>query len=386
MRKAALIFFVLFLTPLCLWGGLGEDDGGFVVAEEDEIVPPDPLRQAWALMSAMTDEQKIYQLFIVSPEQLTQEKHTTAWPKENVLSSRPVGGVMIFGQNIVDEAQCAGMIRDIQSQAGKSRLFPLWIATEEEGGANSRVANKLGYDYADAPEEIGKTGSAELAWAAGEKIAAYLKPLGFNLTFAPTADTVKGQEQAACQLYGEEPALVSLLAGAMAEGLRNGGITPCYTHFPGFGPMRGNTLKALSIRRLPEEMKAREWIPFRDGIRAQIEMIQVSHGIVRSVGDDMPASVSNVVINGLLRQELGYQGVVATDSLRMSAVTDQYKTGQESLAALKAGADILLLPPDLDAAVRAIRRAVETHELTMERVEESVQRILAVKIRMGLIQ
>ena len=133
-------------------------------------------------------------------------------------------------------------------------------------------------------------------------------------------------------------------------------------------------------------MRALEFIPFADAIAEEADMILVSNAIVRSVGDDMPASTSNQVINGLLRGELGYDGVVATDSLRMSAVTSSYKKGQEAVAALKAGADILLLPPDLDAALQAVRRALDTGELTMERIEQSVERILALKIRMGWIQ
>ena len=131
-------------------------------------------------------------------------------------------------------------------------------------------------------------------------------------------------------------------------------------------------------------MRSSEWIPFRDGSRDNIEMILVSHGLFRLIEDDMPASTSNRVVNGLLRGELGYQGVVVTDALRMNAITSNYRTGQECVAALKAGADILLLPPDLGRAVRAIQTAISQGELSMRRIEESVIRILAVKIRMNV--
>ena len=361
------------------------ENWGFVVEDEEEDLSPDPRRQAWALMRRMTDEEKIYQLFFVCPEDLTGEKRTTALGPENLLKKYPVGGVMIFGQNIETEEQLKKLTEDLQKQASQAGLFPLFIGTDEEGGAVSRVANKLGYPLAPSPEDIGKTGDAAQARETGREIAAYLVPLGFNICFAPPADTVIGKAQIGVQTYGEDAELVSRMAAAMAEGLRESGIVPCYTHFPGHGALEGTTLHALSIRRTLEEMRFQEWIPYRDAIENDIEMILVSHGMVRVVGDDIPASTSKQVISGILRGELGYDGLVITDSLRMAAVTSNYKKGQECVAALKAGADMLLLPPDLDAGVQAIRKALASGELTMERIEESVERILAVKVRRAMV-
>ena len=173
------------------------------------------------------------------------------------------------------------------------------------------------------------------------------------------------------------------MAAAMAEGLKSGGVAPCYTHFPGHGEKTGNILNQLPVRRSLEEMRAQEWIPFLDAVNNGADMILVSHAMIRALGDDMPASTSSRAIKGILRGEMGFQGVVVTDSLRMTAITSTYKKGQESVAALKAGADILLLPPDLGAAYRAVKQALNTGELTMERIEESVIRILMVKIAMG---
>ena len=362
-----------------------EEWGSFVVEDEDEQAPPDPRRQAWAMMRLMTDEEKIYQLFFVSLEDLTGEDRTTRLEADGLLKRRPVGGVMIFGQNIETEAQLKELTENLRGQARTAGLFPLFIGTDEEGGNVSRVANKLGYPLAPSPGETGESGNEEKARAAGLQIAGYLTPLGFNVSFSPPADTMMGKSQPGVQMFGDGPELVSRMAAAMAEGLRAGGVVPCYTHFPGHGTLEGTTLSALSIRRTPEEMREWEFIPFRDGIENGIEMILVSHGLVRTVGDDIPASTSAAVITGLLRRELGYDGLVITDALRMSAVTSNYKKGQESLAALKAGADMLLLPPDLDAAVRAIRKALDSGEITMARIEESVERILAVKIRMAMI-
>lgn len=384
MRR--IVAWALILTLLGLPGRIGaRAEGSFVVEDDEEALPPNARRQARALMQLMTDEEKIYQLFFVVLEDVTRESRSVSVPK-GALKKRPVGGVMLFGQNIEAEDQLKALTSALQSQAKKAGLFPLFIGVDEEGGSVSRVANKLGYALAPSPEEIGREGDAEKARAAGEWIASYLLPLGVNTNFAPPADTVIDREAVGVQTYGESSETVSRMALAMAEGLKSGGILPCFTHFPGHGEKTGNTSALLSVRRTLEEMRGLEWTPFRDAIAAGADMILVSHALVRAVGDDMPASTSHQVIGGLLREELGFDGVVVTDSLRMSAVTSQYKKGQEAVAALKAGADILLLPPDPDAAYQAILRALDSKELTMARIEDSVERILAVKIKMGWIQ
>ncbi len=354
--------------------------GSFVVSDDEDDLPPDLNRQAHALMRLMSDDEKIWQLFFVTPEDLTGEERTTEIRNSLALGRKPVGGVMLFGQNIVSEKQLKSLTAKLQNSV---RLVPLFIGVDEEGGNVSRAANKLGYDLAPSPGEIGKTGDEALAKAAGEQIAAYLTPLGINMTFAPSADSFTDREDPGVQAYGSDPKLVSRMALAMAEGLKSGGVAPCFCHFPGHGEKTGNTLGSLSVRRLLEEMRAFEFVPFQDAVNAGERMILVSHAIVRATGDDLPGSVSSQVIKGILRGQMGFEGVVITDSLRMTAVTSNFKKGQESVAALKAGADILLLPPDLDAAYQAVRQALSTGEITMARVEESVARILMVKIAMG---
>ena len=382
MRRMTVWIVILSLLACAAGNALGEES--YVVIDEDELAVPDLFFQATVMMRRMSESEKICQLFIVSPEALTNEKRVTALPNEgNVFARYPVGGVILFGQNIESETQIRQLTEQLRSQADAARLYPLFIAVDEEGGLVSRTANKLGYELAPSPEEIGKARDSDMAYAAGKYISGYLAPLGINLCFAPPADTALDDYIEGMQYYSEDPLTVSRLASAMAKGLREGGITPCYTHFPGRGSFEGITLKKLSIKRTVEEMRAWEWIPFREAIDNGIEMIMVSHGLMRLMEEEMPASTSKQVISGLLRGELGYQGVVVTDSLRMNAITSNYKTGQECVAALKAGADLLLLPPDLDRAIQAIHSAVSQGDLSMARIEESIVRILMLKIRMS---
>lgn len=384
MRK--ITAWILLFSLFCgVFASAFAEEESYVVVDDDS--GPDPVFQARVMMRRMSDYEKICQLFFVAPEALTGERRVSALPDEgNVFSLYPVGGVMLFGQNIESEDQLKQLTAQLNAQAAAAKLYPLFIGVDEEGGLVSRVANKLGYDLALSPDEIGKTGDENLAYAAGRYIAGYLSPLGINLTFAPTADTALEDAIDGMQYYGEDPETVSRMAAAMAAGLREGGIVPCYTHFPGRGSFEGVTLKKLSIKRTVEEMRGSEWIPFRDAIADNIEMIMVSHGLMRLMEEEIPASTSGRVVNGLLRGELGYQGVIITDSLRMNVIASNYKTGQECVAALKAGVDMLLLPPDLGKAIRAVQTAVSQGELSMARIEESVLRILALKIRMSAYQ
>ncbi|MBR6185527.1 MAG: hypothetical protein IKQ41_04635 [Clostridia bacterium] len=383
MRRIIICLIALVLA-LGFFPAAVRAEGSFVVDEDEDT--PDLKHQARAMMQRMTDEQKIYQLFFVTVEDLTGESRSVALPDENVFLKYPVGGVILFGQNIESEEQLRALTQALSSQASKAGLYPLFLGVDEEGGLVSRVANKLGYRLAMSPEEIGASGNEALAYSAGRQIAAYLAPLGINMTFAPSLDTWIDQEKIGVQTYGSDPKLVSRMASHMASGLRDGGLLPCFGHFPGHGTKDGTLLSNIGIPRTLDDMRTLEWLPFQDMIDEDAEMILISHGKVSIMGEDVHTSMSYAMISNILRGQMGFQGVVVTDSLRMNAITSNYKKGQESVAALKAGADLLLLPPDLDKAVAAIRAALSSGELTMARIEESVERILAVKIRMSAIR
>ncbi len=377
---------LMALLMILLWLPALADDS-FIVVDEEENLSPDPRRQARALMRDMTPKEMIYQLFMVSPESISDSDWVTKW-KEGTLLENPVGGIILFGQNIVSEAQLRELTAAIQADAEKAGIYPLFIGVDEEGGAVSRVANKLGYELAPSPQAIGENGNSEEAFAAGSYLAGYLKPLGIHLAFSPVADVLlTDNEELGERAYGDDPLLVANMAAAMASGLRDGGVIPCYKHFPGHGSVSGNThTGSASTRRTADEMLACEWIPFQSGIHQGIEMIMTSHLIARGLGDDIPASLSPVVIQQYLRNTLGYDGVVISDALRMAAITDHYKPGTAAKMAIEAGVDIILLPGSFSAAVAAVEEAVANGEISMTRIEESVERILALKIQYGLIQ
>ena len=361
---------------------------GWTVEEGEASALPDRPSQAGVLMREMTTEEKVWQLFLVAPEALTGDRYTTALGKTNIFSGKPVGGIVLFGQNIVSEKQFQKLTQDLQTQAAAAGAYAPFLAVSEEGGAYSRVANKLGYDQALAAPEIGLTRMAGNALAAGEQIGAYLQPFGINLDFAPVSDVYTAQDGwINGRLYGSDPQLVAQMAFQMAQGLRNKGIIPCFSHFPGQSSVNGNlnNREVVSTRTL-EEMRGNDWAAFRLAADSFGEMMMVSHATIKAAGDGLPASLSPTVIGQWLRKELNYRGVVITDSLRMGAITSRFKSGQAAVQALKAGADLLLLPSDADAAVKAVLKAIDNGELTVERIDESVKRVLALKIEKGLIR
>lgn len=378
--------FLLMLLALMLLAcaALGE---GWVVEDEDDGIVPDRPAQARLLLQRMTLEEKIWQLLMVTPEALTGEKITQKLGESGVFSARPVGGVVIFGQNIVSEEQLKALISSMQLQAGQAGKYPLLIAVSEEGGAWSRVANKLGYPMAASAGEVGRAQDPSLAYAVGESIARYLKPLGVNLDFAPVCDVQTAEDAwIRDRVYGKDAQKVSERALEMARGLRDQGVIPCFSHFPGQGSVNGNlnNREVVNTRTL-EDMRAVDWLPFRDAVAAGAGMIMVSNAPSRAAGDGTAACLSAVVIGRWLREELGYQGVVITDSLRMGAITTLYKPGRAAVDAIQAGADMILLSANPDAAAASLLKAVQTGEISEARIDQSVARVLALKIDSGLI-
>lgn len=387
MRECALAALLLLAMLFTAAGAAAE---GWTVDDtlEDIALSPNPRAQARMLLQRMDLREKIYQLFIIAPEALTGEERTVHLQDSAAFTRYPVGGVLFFGQNIASESQFSALIQAMQDSAAQAGAYPPFLAVDEEGGNVSRVANKLGYPLPASPEALGEAGDAAQAQAAGAEIAAYLKALGLNLDFAPVADVlVEAASEIKGRSYGDDPQRVSALSAAMAQGLRSGGVIPCYKHFPGQGAAAQSvyTGKGVSARTL-SQMLACELIPFQAGIDADIEMMMVSSMTARSLDASAPASLSRAVITTLLREEMGYDGVIITDSLRTEAITGRCEADEAAVSALLAGADMLLLPEDLGLAAQGIETALLSGRLTEARLNESVERILALKIQAGMIQ
>lgn len=341
------------------------------------------------ILDNMTLEDKIAQLFILYPETLVSGVNRVTAAGEmtrEAFERRPVGGLIYMRQNLESKEQVQTMLSDFQEISLSRTGLLAFLCVDEEGGKVTSVggtealAIPRGEDMAD----IGARNHPEEAYQKGEFIGGYLSELGFNVDFAPVADVLSNPENTVVKKrsFGADPKLVTAMTAAFAEGLQSKGILGSYKHFPGHGATAGDTHKGYSYTdKTLEELKACELLPFIDGISRDIPMIMVGHiSLPKVIGDDTPASLSSYIMTDLLREELGYKGIIITDALAMKAVIDEYSSDEAAVRALEAGADILLLPEDFELAFQGVLQAVNEGRLSRERLDQSLQRIIRQKL------
>lgn len=351
-----------------------------------ELTPtPDPvLTRAEELLAGMSLREKLCQLMIVRPEVLTGESPVTAAGETTrlALEQYPVGGLIYSVDNLVTQEQTREMIENTQSYS----KIPLIISADEEGGNVGRLMYKLGttfihsmYSYKDMGEDT----AYQNALTIGTDMVSCL----FNTDFAPVADvwTNPANTVIGDRAYSDEFGQASELVAAAVRGFTESGVICCVKHFPGHGDTSTDTHEgAAAVDKSLEELRAGEFLPFEAGIEAGVDMVMVGHITVNAV-DDEPATISHEVITGLLREELGWDGVVVTDSLDMGALAG-YEIGEVCVKYLEAGGDIMLGIPDLAAALTALETAVTEGRLTEQRIDESALRVLMLKLSHGIAE
>ncbi len=356
---------------------------------EAEPAEPTVEEQALEILSGMTLREQVYQLFIVRPEQITgsSEKLTEAGSDfEEGLEAYPVGGIAMFAENIVDREQTEEMISDMQSY---STLW-LFIAVDEEGGTVARIGNNSAMGTTSFPsmKTVGNTGDTDEAYNVGYTIGTEVMELGFNLDFAPVADVDSNPSNTVIgnRAFSTDADIAAEMVAAAVEGFSDSGILCTLKHFPGHGDTSTDShLGYTELDKSLEELWETEFVPFASGIEAGADLVMVGHISVPQVtGDDTPASLSGTMIS-ILREDLGFSGLIITDSMQMEAITDRYTSAEAAVMAIKAGVDIILMPENLEEAANGIIEAVENGEISEERIAESVLKILETKLESGII-
>ena len=347
--------------------------------------------QVEGALSALTLEEKVWQLFVVRPEALTGVGTQTAAGEATraALAERPVGGICYFGANLVDADQTREMLSNTLRYAEELTGLPIFLCVDEEGGTVSRVAGNPGFgvDNMGDMRDIGATGDAERAYDAAAYMGNYLSYLGFNVDFAPDADIASNPDGTmGRRAFGSTADEVSPMVAAQVRGFTDAGMLCSAKHFPGIGGAVGDSHdQSIYSERTLDEIRDEELRPFEAAIDEDVPFVMVGHlSMPRVTGDDDPASISSELVTDVLRDELGYEGIVITDSFEMGAATVALDGAGLAVAAVSAGVDMVLMPADLDAAHQGILDAVGTGELTEGRIDESVRRILRVKLgRLG---
>lgn len=363
-----------------------EADDEEMVIETPETVEEEPEEDflgelAVSYYSEMPIEDKVAGLFMVTPESVTGVTTATQAGDgtQEALNQYAVGGLIYFGQNIIDKEQITKMLANTTSMSN----YPIFLAVDEEGGDVSRVANSgIEVTKVDDMAAIGATGDTSQALAAGETIGSYLNEIGFNVDFAPVADVTQegGESALGNRSFGSDPQLVGEMVSNVVSGIEGTGVSACLKHFPGLGSTSEDTHEGrVEISKTIEELRAGDFVAFSAGIEAGVDFVMVSHATATAIDEDVPSSLSKKVITDTLRGELGFEGVVITDALDMTAITEYYTSEEAAVMAIEAGADILLMPEDFEAAYNAVLAAVQDGTISEERIDESLDRIYRVK-------
>lgn len=345
-------------------------------------------------LESMTLEQKVAQLFVVTPEQLTgvSQAVVAGSATQRALDDIPVGGLCYFAQNITGDQQLRDLLAntcDIASQSGAG-IAP-FLTVDEEGGMVARIANSGYFDVESFSNmaEVGATGDETKAAYVGTTIGTYLHEIGFNVDFAPVADvfTNPRNEVIGPRAFSSDPGVVAQMVSAEVAAMLETGTMPCIKHFPGHGDTAGDShTGAVVSKRTADEIRACEYKPFQAGIEAGCPFVMVGH--IETPGlaaDGLPASLSKTMITDELRGRLGFEGVVISDSFVMGAITQRYAPGDVAVRFIQAGGDMILMPENLQEAYRGVLAAVDGGAIEESRIDESVERILEVKKRAGIL-
>ena len=350
--------------------------------------PEEAVSEVDRIVSAMTLEQKVAQLFVVRPEAITGVETAVAAGEttRQALLDMPVGGIVYFAANLVDSDQTREMLRNTATYAEEASGLPIFLCVDEEGGTVSRVGGNSGFGVDNVGNmcDLGATGDVEYAREVAKHIGTYLQYLGFNVDFAPDADIANNPQSDTMRLrsFGTTVDAVAPMVKAQVEGFAEAGVLCSAKHFPGIGGAMGDSHDGrIYSEKTLDEIRAEELRPFQAAIEADVPFVMVGHLSMPSItGDDDPSSISGEIINGILREELGYQGIIITDSMAMGAALDSLTLDRLGVAPLLAGADMVLMPEDLQAAYQGVLDAVAAGELTEERIDESVRRVVRTKL------
>lgn len=368
---------------------LGEEDSIPTPGPTPEITPepsPEPTYEdrleafVEAKIAEMSLEDKVAGLFIVTPEAITGVGTAVRAGDgtRQALEKYPVGGLIYFSANIQSEEQ----LKEMLANSAQYAKYPLFLAVDEEGGSVARVASAGLAEKVKGAAEIGAAGDPENAYQAGVTIGSALAGLGFNLDFAPVADlaNVEGSVMAN-RSYGADAETASGFVVSMMTGIQEQGVTACLKHFPGIGGTTEDMHTGrVSTDKTLEAFLAEELKVFGAGVDAGAKMIMAGHLLAPELtGENRPCIFSKELLTDILREQMGFDGIIITDSMSMAAITEYYSSDEAAIWALLAGCDMLLMPEDFEMAYEGVLTAVRNGNVAEERINDSLKRVYRIK-------
>ncbi len=352
----------------------------------------DPEKFIKATIENMTLEEKIGQLFIVRADALETGYDNKTVNDDTIggvtyvdemmvkaLKKYNVGGITLKEKNIIDEDKLIELTTGLQDNS----KYPLFIGVDEIGGDNATIANNVNFavplfDNMDAVK------TAKNAKKLGKTIGKYLVSYGVNLDFAPVADVSEDNKKIGSKIFSDDPLTVDSLVEAEIDGLHESRIMTAVGHFPGYGDDNADGEDVPKNDSEWDEIMDNSGTAFTTAIKKS-DMLMIGHILLPEVSDDeLPASMSKQVIQDKIRDELGYKGVIITDAMSAKCITNNYIKRECAVNAIIAGADIVLMPYDLEDSIDAVLKAVDEGKISESMINKRVERILTLKVKRGL--
>mgnify|MGYP000870743181 FL=1 len=378
-RKILLLFLVLilFIAMGCRKGETPKDEMGQSGVTKEEVTEKEEVDFVLEKVNEMTIDEKIGQLLIVGIDGYNIDEKTI-----KMIQKYHIGGFILFNRNIQDANQTISLINSLK-ETNESNDISLFISLDEEGGRVTRLPHE--FIKTPSSKKIGKKDDEIFTYEIGKTIGRNVKSLGFNLDFAPVLDIFSNPNNTVIgdRAFGTNPKIVWKHGIQLMNGIKSENIIPVIKHFPGHGDTTVDSHEDLPfIDKNLGQIENFELIPFKKAIEKGAEVIMVSHIMLPNIDEANPATLSEKIINNILREELGFDGVIITDDMTMGAIVKNYDIGDASVKSLKAGSDIILVCHDYEnyiKVINAIKDAVDNGEISLDCINQKVYRILKLK-------
>ncbi|HEX6446678.1 MAG TPA: glycoside hydrolase family 3 N-terminal domain-containing protein [Streptosporangiales bacterium] len=350
------------------------------------------LAEAQRLVAKMTVREKVGSLLMPQFTGRSATSVTSAEAKVNeetfgvrtisaAIRRYHLGGVIVMPQNVTDAKQVARLNAGIAAAGRRDAgaALPLLVGVDQEGGTVQRV--KAGATTYPAAASIGRTGEPAYARLLARDNGVELRAMGFTLDFAPDADVGFDSPAIGTRSYAATPKRAAAMVTAAVDGYRRGGVVAVVKHFPGHGSAGTDSHRTLPrITRSRAALDRIDLVPFRSAVRAQVPGVLTAHLDIRAVDPGRPSSVSRKVVTGMLRHQLGFNGVAFTDSEEMEPIAGHYGPAEGAVRAVLAGEDVVLMPKDVRAAYRGLLEAARSGRISTRTLDQAVVRVTALRL------
>lgn len=378
-RKILLLFLVLILFTAtgCRKGEISPNEMGESGGTKEEVTEKEEVDFVMEKVNEMTVDEKIGQLLIVGIDGYSIDEKAI-----EMIQKYHIGGFILFNRNIQDANQTISLINSLK-KTNESNDIPLFISLDEEGGRVTRLPHE--FIKTPSSKKIGKKDDESITYEIGKTIGRNVKSLGFNLDFAPVLDIFSNPNNTVIgdRAFGTNPEIVWKHGIQLMNGIKSEDVIPVIKHFPGHGDTTVDSHEDLPfIDKNLEQIENFELIPFKKAIEKGAEVVMVSHIMLPNIDDANPATFSREIINNILREKLGFDGVIITDDMTMGAIVKNYDIGDASVKSLKAGSDIILVCHGYEnytKVINAIKGAVDNGEISLDYINQKVYRILKLK-------